>query len=1154
MGWFSSKKVTIGYKYFLGMQQVFCQGPVDDVLRIDVDNKPIWGGKAKGGGVVDINKPMLFGGKKKGGGVAGRIYMETGSPAQIQNGYLKRMLGDDVPAFRGVMQLVFNKFYVGNSAVIKPYSVKAKRTNIKSDGSEQWYLEKSSIIANPDDRFWFEQIPCIDISAEGGLDEVYNGKHYHRVDIGKFGKNALLRVRKVPKDVNNAMYYAYSRAITGPYRSGATNQVSIFPDGDFEKEYTTPPWSASFDDYDTDLQAFIASQQMALDSGGYIFTGADSYKIGIFDGNPEDNAGGLSVAIDVYVGQVDMNPAHIIREAITEPWGLNASEQDVGNFKPAADVLFDEKLGLSFEYTQQGSVSDFIQEVCKHINAAVYVDRFTGNYTLKLIRDDYEESALPVFNNTNVLAVKNFKKPSLTELTNSVTVNFWDAAVESMGSVTVQHNALIEKMGAVNNTTITYNGCTNRELALRLCERDLGSLSKSLISCQLELNRQAYKLQVGDVFKLQLAEYGGIDAVMRITKMKLGDSKARSIIVDVTQDAFSLNDDVVYEVFESEYEDIAKPPSIARDSTVREVTLHEFYRENGLLGGQQLLLDVPDYGQLVAASAQPEGALQAILMRYDTQSMQYIESETFDFAPALTLLDPLNQGDFIAYVESIAGASVLEYPYLAQIGTELVRVDALDDNVNAVYLSRGACDTVPTYHAPGEKILLIRDYLAVDSQDYSDGDSVFAKLLAFSSLGVNDIDEAILHHITFSGRMQRPYPPGNVQLNGQYFPKQLNADVALTWAHRDRTTENGSDITDFTAGDIGPEVGTTYDVIVKDETGVELTSSLGQPGTSFAYANADERTAFNTEILDRNGVFEIAGQAVPTISNSDYVLNTIQPDYFWAFDDSPSLGGCKDEITGTVYTDVQGTRQYEQAPLVANEPPGSFSVKSGQVDFYEYGTAAGDFLNNKNFTMAYVFSLSDPDATGRVFFNYSGWGENTNDLFLFFVNNEFGLTRQLKLYLRKNNSKSEHDSATNIINDTNTHTIVMSCSGGRVKVYLDTVVVLDVADTYLAKPTSVRWSGFFDLANTSGRDLSAKFDNSFILKNHAMTVQEVQAWHDNVMQAYVPPNAGNPKRLSNPLNIELSSKRDGLASYQTHKLSPSRYGYSYKYKDLYKAR
>ncbi len=56
----SSKKQTVGYKYYLGMHMILCHGPIDKITRITVDNKTAWSGNTAGG-EFRVTAQSLFG-------------------------------------------------------------------------------------------------------------------------------------------------------------------------------------------------------------------------------------------------------------------------------------------------------------------------------------------------------------------------------------------------------------------------------------------------------------------------------------------------------------------------------------------------------------------------------------------------------------------------------------------------------------------------------------------------------------------------------------------------------------------------------------------------------------------------------------------------------------------------------------------------------------------------------------------------------------------------------------------------------------------------------------------------------------------------------------------------------------------------------------
>lgn len=133
-GLFSSKRITKGYKYYLGMQMVLARGgtiPVGNILRIWVGDVIIWTGNVSADGTaIDINDADFLGGDDQGsGGIVGTLRFYSGSMTQTVNTYLaaKQQVGGDTPAYRGSCYVVWEAGYLGNSENIKPWAFELRR-------------------------------------------------------------------------------------------------------------------------------------------------------------------------------------------------------------------------------------------------------------------------------------------------------------------------------------------------------------------------------------------------------------------------------------------------------------------------------------------------------------------------------------------------------------------------------------------------------------------------------------------------------------------------------------------------------------------------------------------------------------------------------------------------------------------------------------------------------------------------------------------------------------------------------------------------------------------------------------------------------------------------------------------------------------------
>lgn len=142
----SSKKQTVGYRYYLGMHLAICHGPVDAVTEIQVGERQAWSGNLAASGRINLAAPELFGGEKREGGVSGAVDVAFGEATQAPNDYLQAKIGNPQPAYRGILGLILRQVYIAaNNPYIKPWAIRVKRC------FRDWYPTKAEIngAANP---------------------------------------------------------------------------------------------------------------------------------------------------------------------------------------------------------------------------------------------------------------------------------------------------------------------------------------------------------------------------------------------------------------------------------------------------------------------------------------------------------------------------------------------------------------------------------------------------------------------------------------------------------------------------------------------------------------------------------------------------------------------------------------------------------------------------------------------------------------------------------------------------------------------------------------------------------------------------------------------------------------------------------------------
>ncbi len=126
---FSSKKITIGYRYFMGMQ-LGVSVPGATLWKVWMDDREVWSGTA---GVADdgipfsVDLPDFYGGAEFGGGVVGDFRWFGGGPTQNASAYLSTFQTPNTPAYRWTSFLELQKVELGESPNIRNIAMQNSR-------------------------------------------------------------------------------------------------------------------------------------------------------------------------------------------------------------------------------------------------------------------------------------------------------------------------------------------------------------------------------------------------------------------------------------------------------------------------------------------------------------------------------------------------------------------------------------------------------------------------------------------------------------------------------------------------------------------------------------------------------------------------------------------------------------------------------------------------------------------------------------------------------------------------------------------------------------------------------------------------------------------------------------------------------------------
>ncbi|QSR34756.1 hypothetical protein CFI10_07060 [Marinobacterium iners] len=863
-----SSSVTVGYKYYLGAHMVLCHGPIDKIVKIDVGGKEAWIGEATANTAasarVTIDKPKLFGGDKREGGIQGDIDVLSGHPDQAKNDYLLAKIGSAVmSAYRGVTSVVLRQCYLGVNPYLKPWKFTAQRIHVRGDGSEQWYPEKAEVgsysfsQAAPAYVDPLTSLDGFDVSYGSMSSFVIQDGHLTNTpdsgatsgivkSIGPFqsylGFKIQFRVNFLGQDDAGGFS-------SGPIGMQSSRQPSVDPQKRVQINGAQNQLGVMLLDGPPDIgvwyeiEAFVnpdgLDQTVILRREGVevdrnesvpFQTSSAVSAIGFTQENLFPGGSTTWRNLEIWAtnsgSQGDMNPAHIIRECLTDSiWGRGLPESEIGpSFATAADQLHAEGLGLSFLWTDEAPIEDLIGEVLRHIDAVRYEDPETGLQELKLIRGDYDIPSLPVLDHSNSEVTK-FEVPALSELTNQVTVKYWNRETDNDAAITVQDTAAITMVGTVINQTYEYPGITNDMVAGMVATRDLMATSRPFARGTVVTNRTVANLKPGDVFVLNDPD-NGIDAmVCRVAKRSDSGALNGEITIEFGEDVFGSEFSAFTTPTASGWAPIVGSAANFPYQTAFEVPYVHLVRRVG----DSYIGDVAaDIGYVGFIGAEPENTnhLNYDLFVYPdgttlpTETTSAVEGD-FGFA-AVTAAGADPDASTVS-IAAYAGLTVVPAGEFVLIGTgadgsrEIAALAAdLTPGDTSISLHRGVADTIPRLITATTPIFLFHKDYSYSSREFVTGE--VAEVYGRPSTGQSDFTGPYTYHdIEITNRVNLPYPPANVKLNDTYVfsgDPLMPSKIVLTWSHRDRGLQSNLPVSWFDAGHYGPEAGVSYRVEV----------------------------------------------------------------------------------------------------------------------------------------------------------------------------------------------------------------------------------------------------------------------------------------------------------------------------------------------------
>jgi len=575
----------------------------------------------------------------------------------------------------------------------------------------------------------------------------------------------------------------------------------------------------------------------------------------------------------------DANPAHIIYEAMTNAeWGKGTPVElmNTAAFNAAAEVLYNERMGMSIGWFQQSEIEDFVADVLDHIQAFLYLDPALGLWDFKLLRDDYDVGSLKTLDETNCIAT-NRKRRLWGETINEIVVSYTDPQTEKASTVSAQNLANIAIQGGVVSETRDYHGFRNPNIAQTVAERDVAEAGYPLFSCQIEADRSEWDARPGDLRIFSWAEDGIDQIVVRVMAVDYGKPTDRTIKMEVSEDIFSIEKAQYSAPQRSESTNTLSAPTPLEAQAAITVPLPII-----LLAGETptswdenypavpVLLLADDDGvrpSSVAVSApvqRPNGTntserIGAVNITLSGRMGGTIAAEAVTRVPRAAI-------DGITRVGARPGDFFMLG--LTDAESELVMLEELDTATSEWVLARGMWDTVPREWPSGTRLWRFQPSVAnLDPAQRNSGETVEYLLQPVTQLGTLDAGSAEPLTATFNDRPYAPFRPANCQLDSLgfdgaiYREEPFPTEIVATWNTRNRTTEDQVSLR-WDDADAAVEAGQTTVLRILFEDGTLHGEITGLTGNSRAITIAEltpTGKGFVEFVSERDGIRSVYG-------------------------------------------------------------------------------------------------------------------------------------------------------------------------------------------------------------------------------------------------------------------------------------------------------
>jgi len=348
--------------------------------------------------------------------------------------------------------------------------------------------------------------------------------------------------------------------------------------------------------------------------------------------------------------------------------------------------------------------------------------------------------------------------------------------------------------GRVVSKTIKFASFTTNRNAVWAANQQLQKESYPFATLSIVVNRNIFRLQVGDCFKFSHSGYGVSNMICRVLQLSEDSLDSEEITVTAIEDVFGISkartthtDRVrhatsrpTYDLSPFIYQTVIETPYVLSDSIkvipiacrVDDLDLgfdvHISIDEGASYIRSSRLLNLRPYGTLVSAYSA------------DTYTIDSIDGFQIDFVDDADLIETVTWADLFSGAENFA-----------YLGEEIISFRTFTPVTSSIYalgdIIRGRFGTERIAHSAGEDFYHLDIYTtSINNPEITTGAERKFKLVPYNIKYLGEISDATAINLTITGLCKTPYRPTNFLANDGSYAARYSSDVILTWTPRYR--------------------------------------------------------------------------------------------------------------------------------------------------------------------------------------------------------------------------------------------------------------------------------------------------------------------------------------------------------------------------------